>query len=98
MNLQWNTSYGRFSKAFYWFDHMGAYFLYFPDTVADYGHPAFTSALWRYMTPNSPNPSVHDVVIGRWEPNSSDNEAGITRSFGTSINILYGSDECGSNA
>ena len=50
------------------------------------------------MTPVRPNPSVRDVIIGRWEPNSYDDSAGIDRSFPTTVNILYGSDECGANA
>ena len=55
---------------------------------------AFASALWVYMTPISPKPSIHDVVAGFWEPNSFDLANGLTIGFGATINILDGS-KCG---
>ena len=68
-----------------------------PSRVKEDGVLAFTSALWQYMTPTDPAPSAHDVVTGRWEPNASDLQNGIGRSFGLTTQILYGEDECNSN-
>ena len=50
------------------------------------------------MTPISPNPSVHDVVTNRWQPNQLDIDAGIQQNFATTVNILYGIEECGYQA
>lgn len=37
------------------------------------GYVAFASALWFFMTPESPvKPSIHEVVTGFWTPNDVD--------------------------
>lgn len=66
-----------------------------PNIVAEDGDIAILSALWFYMTPSNPKPSMHDVVTGFWEPNSVDAGQGITSGFGTTINIINGGLECG---
>ena len=43
-----------------------------PDEVADDGYYAFASALWFWMTPQSPKPSCHDIITGYFEPNTYD--------------------------
>jgi DMSO/TMAO reductase YedYZ molybdopterin-dependent catalytic subunit len=65
-----------------------------PERVASEGWLAFASALWIYMTPVSPKPSMHDIVAGFWTPNSYDISAGFKRGFGATINILNGLEEC----
>jgi hypothetical protein len=54
----------------------------------------FQAALWFYMTPQSPKPSMHEVVTGYFTPNSDDTTAGITAGFGATINIINGAIEC----
>jgi hypothetical protein len=63
--------------------------------VASEGWLAFASALWIYMTPVSPKPSVHDIVTGFWQPNNADVESGFKLGFGATINVLNGVGECG---
>lgn len=47
------------------------------------------------MTPQSPKPSMHDVVTGLFTPNQKDLDAGIKGGFGSTINIINGGIECG---
>ena len=61
-----------FSKIFYdQYDSKDA-LLREPEKLATDGHIAFSSGLWNYMTPESPKPSIHDVMTGFFVPNSSD--------------------------
>jgi hypothetical protein len=52
------------------------------------------AALWFYMTPSNPKPSMHDVVTGYFTPNAADTTAGISNGFGATINIINGAKEC----
>lgn len=65
-----------------------------PDKVASEGYYAFGSAIWFYMTPQMPKPSMHDVLTGFMTPNSADRAANINNGFGASINIINGGLEC----
>jgi hypothetical protein len=62
--------------------------------VADEGWLAIASALWFYITPATPKPSMHDVVTGFWLPNDVDKQNGLDRGFGITINIINGDIEC----
>jgi len=55
----------------------------------------FTSALWFYMTPQSPKPSIHDVATGYMVPTAADDAAGFGAGFGVTTNIINGGQECG---
>lgn len=47
------------------------------------------------MTPQAPKPSMHEVVVGSFEPNTYDtNTLKVGNNFGTTINIINGSEEC----
>jgi len=46
------------------------------------------------MTPQSPKPSMHDVVTKFYQPNDADKNNGIRGTFGTTTNILNGGVEC----
>ena len=54
-----------------------------------------TAGIWFYMTPQSPKPSMHDVMTGFFKPNDIDKKANIRADFGTTINIINGGQECG---
>jgi len=69
-------------------------FLEDPDRLLLDGYTAFSSALWFYMTPQAPRPSMHDVMTGYFEPNDADITHGISGGFGSTINIIS-PDECG---
>merc|ERR1712110_1207945 len=43
-----------------------------PDTVASDGYIAWAAAVWFYMTPLSPKPSIHDILTGYCVPNAVD--------------------------
>lgn len=71
------------------------HFLTHPELVAQDGYTAFAAGIWFYMTPQSPKPSMHDVVTGFYVPNAVDEAAGIKGGFGSTINIINGGIECG---
>ena len=57
---------------------------------------SFKTAIRLWMTPQLPNPSSHDVIIGRWTPSDADRAANrLPRSFGVVTNIINGGAECG---
>ncbi|ASU33812.1 Chitinase class I [Mucilaginibacter xinganensis] len=55
---------------------------------------AFKTAIYFWMTPQTAKPSAHDVMIGKWQPNSTDKAANRTPGFGMTINIINGEVEC----
>ena len=71
------------------------YLLNNPDQVHQDAFTVFTSALWFYMTPQSPKPSIHDVATGFMVPTASDISAGFGANFGVTTNIINGGQECG---
>jgi hypothetical protein len=46
------------------------------------------------MTPQSPKPSMHEVVVGRFVPNSVDLANNMEHGFGATISIINGGIEC----
>jgi len=95
--LHWNQEYGQFSTVMGTSTYNSKLtFLEDPNLVHEDGYLAFASALWQHMTPKKPKPSVHDVVTGFFVPNSTDVNANIVaNSFGTTINVVNGTGECG---
>jgi hypothetical protein len=65
-----------------------------PDRLLRDGRLAFLSAIWFWMTPRSPKPSMHAVITGSWTPAPEDVAAGILPGFGATINIIN-PIECG---
>ncbi|KAH0687854.1 hypothetical protein KY290_019511 [Solanum tuberosum] len=47
------------------------------------------------MTPQSPKPSCHDVITGKWQPSNADQAANRLPGFGVITNIINGGMECG---
>ena len=66
-----------------------------PDLVATDSIISFKTAIWFWMTPQSPKPSCHDVITGNWNPSSADVAAGRFPGYGTTTNIINGGLECG---
>lgn len=90
--LSWNYNYGQFSTLLNDVNIL----LDDPDMIARDGELAFMSALWFYMYPQPPKPSMHDVTLGYFEPNQSDlTDLHCTKCFGSTINIINGGQECG---
>ena len=89
MQLSWNYNYGQCGDA------LGIDLLSDPDRVTTDPEVAFRTALWFWMTPQSPKPSCHDVMTGQWTPTAADTAAGRTPGFGLTIDIINGGLECG---
>jgi hypothetical protein len=53
-----------------------------PELVAQDPVLAFRTAFWFWMTAQSPKPSAHDVMAGRWTPSAQDTAAGRAPGFG----------------
>ncbi|KMZ67616.1 Chitinase, family GH19 [Zostera marina] len=66
-----------------------------PDLVASNPTISFKTALWFWMTAQSPKPSSHDVIIGAWIPSSDDIAANRLSGYGVITNIINGGLECG---
>jgi hypothetical protein len=90
--LSWNYNYAFFSKAM---TGTAETYLIEPDRIITDGWPALASAIWFWMTPQLPKPSMHEIVTGLWTPNAADLAAGIVVGFGTTTNIINGAMECG---
>ncbi|GKV23917.1 hypothetical protein SLEP1_g33590 [Rubroshorea leprosula] len=89
IQLSWNYNYGQCGKA------IGVDLLNNPDLLTTDAVISFKSAIWFWMTPQSPKPSCHDVITGRWSPSGSDLVAGRVSGYGLLTNIINGVLECG---
>jgi basic endochitinase B len=88
IQLSWNYNYGAMG------DVLGINLLANPDLVTSDGVIAFQTGVWFWMTPQSPKPSAHSVMVGTWTPSSQDSAAGRVPGFGMTINIINGGLEC----
>ena len=102
IQLSWNYNYGAFSKVLVESTYDSKmYLLENPAEAASSGYVAFTAGMWFWMTPQSPKPSMHDVITGFWQPNSADTNIGLQKMsnglncFGGTTNIINGGQECG---
>ncbi|KAH9327838.1 hypothetical protein KI387_043772 [Taxus chinensis] len=89
IQLSWNYNYIAAGKAI-GFDGLND-----PDIVARDNTISFKTAIWFWMTAQSPKPSCHDVITGRWNPSGSDSAAGRVAGYGMTTNIINGGLECG---
>ena len=90
-----NADYGQFSNIAWAQDaDDSAKLLTAPGDVATDGFLAFASALWVYMTPVSPAPSMHDVTVGAFKPNAKDTTGNITATFGATTDIISAGSAC----
>ncbi|MBQ0933743.1 glycoside hydrolase family 19 protein [Ideonella paludis] len=88
--LSYNYNYGPFSDAMYGDVKV---LLNNPEQVAD-TWLNLASAVFFYVYPASPKPSMLHVVDGTWKPNAVDTAAGIKPGFGATTNIINGGIEC----
>ncbi|KAH7848331.1 hypothetical protein Vadar_001410 [Vaccinium darrowii] len=89
IQISHNYNYGPAGKA------IGRDLLANPDLVATDPTISFKTALWFWMTPQSPKPSSHDVITGQWTPSPADSAAGRVPGYGVITNIINGGEECG---
>ena len=96
LELTGNAAYGQFSNIAWAQGALdSAKLLTTPGEVSTDGFLAFASALWVYMTPVSPAPSMHDVTVGNFVPNDADKAALITADFRATTDIISGGAACG---
>jgi chitinase len=88
IQLSYNYNYGAVGEA------LGLDLLADPDRVTRDSTTTFLTALWFWMTPQSPKPSAHDVMVGRWHSTAQDTAAGRAPGFGMTVNIINGGVEC----
>ena len=90
--LSYNYNYGPFSLAMYGTVRT---LLDKPELVSD-TWLNLASAVFFYVYPQPPKPSMLHVVDGTWQPNAADLAANITPGFGATTNIINGGIECNS--
>ena len=72
LGLKGEADYKAFSAVFYeGFDRSDELFNE-PERVANDGYVGLAAAIWKYMTPSSPSPSMHSIMTGFYEPNAGD--------------------------
>ncbi len=89
--LSYHYNYGAFSEAMF---GDATVLLEDPELVAD-TWLNLASAIFFFVTPRPPKPSMLHVIDGTWEPSHWDSAVGILPNFGTTINIINGGVECG---
>nr|ACJ62153.1 chitinase [Zea mays subsp. parviglumis] len=92
IQISYNYNYGPAGQA------IGAGILANPDLVATDPTVSFETAVWFWMTPQSPKPSCHDVMTGQWTPSAADTAANRLPGYGVVTNIINGGLECGHGA
>lgn len=89
--LSYNYNYGPFSEAM--FGDVRT-LLDKPELVAD-TWLNLASAIFFYIYPQPPKPSMQFVIDGTWQPNDYDKTSGLTPGFGVTTQIINGGVECG---
>lgn len=88
IQLSWNYNYGLISGILYGTKDT---LLQQPELIVNDGSLGFMTAILFWMTPEPPNPSAHDVMVGNWTPSKSDISKGLTQpGFGITIMIING--------
>ncbi|MCG9595104.1 chitinase [Vibrio sp. Isolate25] len=89
--LSYNYNYGPFSHSIYGNVEK---LLNEPQLVAD-TWLNLASAVFFYLYPQPPKPSMLHVIDGTWKPNENDLAAGLVPGFGVTTQIINGGVECG---
>ena len=89
--LSYNYNYGPFSEAMTGDIRT---LLDNPELVADTWYN-LASAVFFFVYPQPPKPSMLHVVDGTWQPNANDLAANLTPGFGVTTQIINGGVECG---
>ncbi|TQV67671.1 PKD domain-containing protein [Exilibacterium tricleocarpae] len=89
--LSYNYNYGPFSQAMFGDIRV---LLDDPDRVAR-TWLNLASAVFFYVYPQPPKPSMLHVIDGTWQPNAHDLSLGLTPGFGVTTHIINGGIECG---
>jgi hypothetical protein len=93
IQLSYNYNYGLFSN--YYFGDKNV-LLERPEMLLEDAVVSFSSAIWFWMTPQSPKPSCHSVMTGQWQPTDADKQNNRLPGFGLTLNIIN-AKHCGKN-
>jgi len=88
--ISYNYNYGQFST--FMFDN-ATVLLEQPQLIAN-SWLALASAIWFFLMPQPPKPSMLEVVEASWQPNSEDLSSNLLPGFGLTTNIINGGVEC----
>jgi chitodextrinase len=89
--LSYNYNYGPFSQAMFGDVRV---LLDNPEMVAD-TWLNLASAVFFFVYPQPPKPSMLHVIDGTWQPNAHDKSNGLIPGFGVTTQIINGGVECG---
>ncbi|MGL5250835.1 MAG: glycoside hydrolase family 19 protein, partial [Enterovibrio sp.] len=89
--LSYNFNYGPFSEAIY---GDVSVLLQKPEMVAE-TWLNLASAIFFFVYPQPPKPSMLNVINGTWQPNERDLANGLVPGFGVTTQIINGGVECG---
>ncbi|MGL6402533.1 glycoside hydrolase family 19 protein [Aeromonas hydrophila] len=92
--LSYNYNYGPFSEAMFGTVRT---LLDNPEKVAD-TWLNLASAVFFFVYPQPPKPSMLHVIDGTWQPNDHDRQNGLVPGFGVTTQIINGGVECGGAA
>lgn len=92
--LSYNYNYGPFSQSIYGNVEK---LLNEPELVAD-TWLNLASAVFFYLYPQPPKPSMLHVIDGTWQPNAQDLANGLVSGFGVTTQIINGGVECGGSS
>ncbi|GHT15304.1 hypothetical protein AGMMS4956_14970 [Bacteroidia bacterium] len=94
LQLSYNYNYGMLSTAYFGDKNV---LLNRPELLAEDAVVSFGSAIWFWMTPQSPKPACHNVMTGTWTPSAADIDYNRLPGFGLTLNIINAT-QCGSEA
>ncbi|WP_158534843.1 chitinase [Mucilaginibacter hurinus] len=92
MQLSYNGNYGYASHCIFGNKEK---LLNNPELIEQDAVTAFKTAIYFWMTPQSPKPSAHDAITGNWKPNAAEIAKGRVPGFASTTNIINGALECG---
>lgn len=96
LGLTGQTDYEQFSATFYEGFNRKDELSNDPERVSTDGYLGFAAAVWKYMTPQSPAPSMHNIMTGFYVPNQSNIRAGQEAGFGATM-LIASKLSCGNN-
>ncbi|GMI74431.1 PATHOGENESIS-RELATED 3, basic chitinase [Hibiscus trionum] len=91
IQLSWNANYGQYGDTIGLKDQL----LQDADMLIKNVTMAFEASYWFWMIAQSPKPSCHDVITGKWTPSERDIQLGRLPGYGMLTNIINGGLECG---
>ncbi|MCR8845416.1 chitinase [Paenibacillus sp. SC116] len=87
MQLSWNYNYGLIGSIIFGDKNV---LLQNPERITDEGKLGFMTAILFWMTPQSPKPSNHDIIVGNYVPTAAQLAKGLVPGFGATIMVING--------